>query len=223
MPNTVVSPNMTITVPVVLTDPGPDWATRIYNALFTTIDQHDHSAGKGVQITPAGMNITADLAFGSFNATALRSTRFTNQGAPLALGPDVGCVYEANGELYFNDSSARQVRITNTGIVNGTSFARVVNAAYTVDSTAGAPPDAQLYCNTTGAAFNLTLPTPTLGRALVVIDQAGQFNTHNLTLVRHAAEKINGGAASKVLTVNFGVYLVYSNGVDWFVSLGTVV
>ena len=37
----------------------PDWATRIYNALFTTIDQHDHTSGKGVLITTAALNVNA--------------------------------------------------------------------------------------------------------------------------------------------------------------------
>jgi hypothetical protein len=124
MPNTVVSPNMNITVPVVLTDPGPDWATRIYNALFATIDAHDHSSGKGVQITPLGMNINADLAFGSFNATGLRSARFTSQATPLALGGDVGCLSNVLGDAYWNNGAGTAIELTSQGMV-GTSFSMI--------------------------------------------------------------------------------------------------
>lgn len=337
MPNTIVSPNMTITVPVVLTDPGPDWATRIYNALFSTIDAHDHSTGKGVQIAPPGLNINADLPFGTTNnATLLRSARFVNQGSPLALGPDVGCVYESGGELWYNDSSGRQVKLTSVGAVNSTLLAlpfklvtttpfsilstdlfeiyyvdlsahaqtmnlpassalapgrvyyfadfkgfgqtnaltiapngtdkiNAVNASIVVQvtgfvvamTTDGAgnwtlvvdspsPPainpflqsargpitanftidslgkDYVLLCDTSAGVFNLTMPAPTNGRMLVVVDVGNAQAVHNLTLVRHGAEKLNNTAGNMGLATNTSVHTIYSNGTDWWVARGNV-
>ena len=69
---------MSMPIPVVGVDPGPDYAENL-NAALLILDTHDHSPGKGVAITPAGINITSDLPFGGFNATALRSlgNRFT--------------------------------------------------------------------------------------------------------------------------------------------------
>ena len=83
MPNT--SPNMNLIVPIPSTgvtgtgDVGPGYAQNISNDLLTTIDTHDHSSGKGVQVTPAGLNINADLSFNNNNANQLRSTRFFSQ------------------------------------------------------------------------------------------------------------------------------------------------
>ena len=52
--------NMNLTLPTVSITVGPEWATLL-NAALTDIDAHDHTSGKGVKITPAGLNINADL------------------------------------------------------------------------------------------------------------------------------------------------------------------
>lgn len=112
------SPNMGLIIPTVSTEPGPAYASDVNDSL-TTIDSHNHSTGQGVQITPNGMNISSDLSFGQNNATLLRSTRFVAQSSPLALSPDVGCAYVSGADLYFNDTSGNQVRITQSGGVAG--------------------------------------------------------------------------------------------------------
>lgn len=118
MSNVIVSSNMNLPVPIVGTEPGPDWATDI-NACMSAIDSHDHSTGKGVQITPSGININTNLPFAGNNATTMRSVRFTSQTAPLATASDVGCIYESGVDLYYNDGNGNQVRITNGGSVTG--------------------------------------------------------------------------------------------------------
>lgn len=116
MPNTI-TPNMSLIVPTVGAEPGPTYALDI-NSSLSLIDQHDHSAGKGVPITPSGLAITADLSFQSNNAISLRSTRFSIQSAPLALGTDLNCLYDVSGNLYFNDGIGNQIQITSNGGVN---------------------------------------------------------------------------------------------------------
>lgn len=120
MANTIQSPNMLLPVPTVGTDPGPDWANNL-NACLTQIDAHNHTSNQGVQIPPGGLNINADLTFQGNNATNLRSTRFTIQGSPLSTSSssDVGCVYVSGVDLYYNDVSGNQVRITSGGGVAG--------------------------------------------------------------------------------------------------------
>lgn len=110
---------MNLTIPVVSQEPGPQYASDI-NSCLTTIDSHDHSSGKGLQITPAGMNITSDLSFGGNNAIALRSTRFTSQSSPIAGASDLGCLYESGVDLYYNDGSGNQIRLTQSGGIAGT-------------------------------------------------------------------------------------------------------
>lgn len=122
MANTTISPNMNLPVPVPSVDPGPDWATNIVACLGATgggIDSHNHSSGQGVQINPNGININADLPFNNNNGTQYRSVRFTAQGSPLSTASDVGCLYESGVDLYYNDGSGNQVRITQSGSVTG--------------------------------------------------------------------------------------------------------
>lgn len=113
------SPNMNLPIPVVGNEPGPTWASDLNNSL-TLIDAHNHSTGSGVQITPSGMNINSALPLNNNNLTLARSLRLSSQGAPLALAADIGCLYEVGVDLYYNDGSGNQIRITQSGAVAGT-------------------------------------------------------------------------------------------------------
>lgn len=118
MANTTITPNMNLIVPTVGTDPGPDWANNV-NADLSIIDSHNHSNTQGVQITPSGLNINADLTMGGNNLTNDRSVRFSPQSAPLSGTADLGCIYESGVDLYYNDGAGNQVRITQSGSVTG--------------------------------------------------------------------------------------------------------
>jgi len=112
---------MNLTVPVVGSEPGPDWANDL-NASLTVVDSHNHAPGSGVQINPAGININSDLTFNaSNNAIALRSVRFAIQSANLSGPADLGCLYEVGVDLYYNDGAGNQIRITQGGSVAGSS------------------------------------------------------------------------------------------------------
>lgn len=120
MANTTISPNMNLIVPTVGKDPGPDWANNI-NADLSIVDQHNHALGAGVQITPGGLNINSDLTFLNNNATTLRSVRFNPQSSTLSGAADLGCLYENGVDLYYNDGSGNQIRITQSGSVTGST------------------------------------------------------------------------------------------------------
>lgn len=112
------SPNMNLVLPGVGVTAGPTWASDV-NASLTIIDGHNHSAGAGVQINPAGLNINADLTMASNNLTNIRSLRLAPQVAVLSSGTDIGCLYEVANDLYYNDGLGNQVRITQSGGVAG--------------------------------------------------------------------------------------------------------
>jgi hypothetical protein len=118
MPSTL-SPNMSLILPTVGQEPGPNWALDLNNSL-SIIDQHTHAPGSGSQISPAGLNINIDLPFNGNNAISLRSVRFDPQLAPIALGSDIGCLYVSGQDLYYNDVSGTQIQITALGAVAGT-------------------------------------------------------------------------------------------------------
>ena len=128
MANYLVTPNMQLPNPVAGVDPGPDYADNIQSS-FDIIDGHNHSAGNGVLINPNGLNINADLPFGGNNATALRSSRFIPQPAPLSLATDLGCLYVSGVDLYYNDGNGNQIKITASGTVNATSSGIVSGSA----------------------------------------------------------------------------------------------
>jgi len=224
MPNTVTSPNMTIVVPVVLTDPGPDWASRLYTALFTTVDAHDHTAGNGKTLRTTSMTVDADFPFAAFNATGLRTIRFNVQVSNPALGSDIDCLYVGTtGDLWYNNNAGTQIQLTANGVVKSasaltgpvTGTVRTVTTTYTVDSISS---DYALFADTTGGAFNVTLPIPTNGRSMVIVDVKGNFGTNAVTLVPVSAAKINGLSSNRPLSSPWATYELTSNGTDWFVS-----
>lgn len=119
MANETISPYMSLPVPVVGVDPGPQFALDV-NSCMGIIDQHDHTPGHGVLITPGGMNINSDLTFNNNNLTSARAIRFQPQSAPIPpSGLDIGEIYESGVDLYYNDGAGNTIRITQAGGVAG--------------------------------------------------------------------------------------------------------
>ncbi len=183
MPGETYSPNMNLVLPGVGVTAGPQYATDL-NASLTIIDAHTHSPGSGAQITPAGLNINADLPMAVNNLIEARSARFSAQSSPLALASDLGCVYVSGVDLYYNDSSGNQVRLTQSGAVAGTpgSIANLVSpasASYVALSssfvfqsgatTAGNLDGASVILrNLTPSSYGMTLSPPTLSADVTV-------------------------------------------------------
>lgn len=131
MSNYTTTPNMNLLIPTVGVDPGPDYANNV-NADFTILDQHDHSPGAGVQITPAGLNINTDLSFQNNNLTTLRSLRLSPQLNPITLPSDVGCLYlvtatSDGSDLWFNTGNGTQIQITKDGALFGVGNGSIAN------------------------------------------------------------------------------------------------
>ncbi len=108
--------NMSLNEPSVGQTAGPDWATEV-NANFTTIDQHDHTSGKGVQLTPSALNINSDLEFNGNAATELK--RLTIDSSATGSGTNYS-VYQSGGNLYWYNGSGQAVQITNGANVKTT-------------------------------------------------------------------------------------------------------
>ena len=196
---------MSLIEPTVGVDPGPDWASNL-NSSLTIIDGHDHSSGKGVQITPSGLNISADLPINGNNLTLVRSTRFQPQVTPISGASDIGVVYESGVDLYYNDGNGVQIQITKNGGVAGTpgSIANLVPPAsasyisgsgtfqFESGSNTAANIDAASYVlrNMTAGSFGvtlspisslssnytLTLPTLPLQQSFMTLDQSGNIS-----------------------------------------------
>lgn len=121
---------MGLPIPVVGIAPGPEYATDV-NASLTLVDQHNHSAGYGVQITPNGLNINIDLPINSNNLTLIRTLRFFPQITTPSNPTDLGVLYETGVDLYFIDGAGNNVRITQSGGIAGSpgSISNLVSPA----------------------------------------------------------------------------------------------
>jgi hypothetical protein len=117
------TPNMGLTLPV---DHGSAdvWDT-ILDTVFGLIDPHDHTTGKGVKVPSAGLNINADVAWGSHAATGLLGVQFTEQ-VPSALAGYASAFFVSNVDhnLYFRNANGVNVQFSagntlNVSIVGG--------------------------------------------------------------------------------------------------------
>jgi len=108
----------------------------------------------------------------------------------------------ANDYVLTSQTDGTLAWVENSG---GTSW----NAVITADP-ANAVAGKGYPCNTTGAAFTVTLPTSaTLGDEIAFVDYAGTFDTNNLTVGRNS-HKIQGSAADlTVATERAAFTLVY--------------
>lgn len=158
MANFFSSPNMNLSVPVVGVDPGPDWANNL-NASLTILDAHTHSPGSGVQVTPSGLNINADLAFGSNNATLLRTVRFVPQSAALTGASDLGCLYEVGNDLYYNSGAGAAVQITNGSSIVGAGGTITGLPSGTASASYSSVPGTFVFQKATSTAANMDIAT----------------------------------------------------------------
>lgn len=186
MADVTISTNMSLPIPVVGVDPGPQYGTDI-NSCFAILDSHNHSAGSGVQITASGINIGTDFPMNNNNLTSIKSARFTAQSAALSGPSDLGCLYDVSGDLYYNDGSANQVRITQSGAVAGTpgsisNLTSPASAAYVgANSTFVFQSDVNTPGNLDGASFILRNLSAS-SKGLTLAPPAAMGADYNLTL-----------------------------------------
>lgn len=110
----VISPNMSLPVPVVSQTLGPAWATDI-NACMSSIDQHDHTPGKGVPISSQAININAALPLNNNPLTQVQAVEFSSQ---TSFSPTQS-LYVESPDLFYNDGNGNIIRITQAGSVAG--------------------------------------------------------------------------------------------------------
>ncbi len=115
-----------------------------------------------------------------------------------------GAVATSNDQILTSTTGGVLSWVDNSG---GTSWQAVITADPST-ATAGNG----YFCNTTSAAFTVTLPaSPSLGDEVTCVDYAGTFDTNNLTVGRNS-EKIEGTAADLTVSVERAAFtLVYTD------------
>lgn len=113
----VTTPNMNLILPDVEVTPGPEWATEL-NTAMSTVDAHDHSPGKGIAVTPAGLNINTDLDINNNNLIDVRTVAFDNPPTFIPTGSDIACLTAYGNELFYIDGLGNVIQITAGGAID---------------------------------------------------------------------------------------------------------
>lgn len=214
----MITPNMTLLLPTVSSTAGPDWAADL-NGAFTMVDSHDHSSGKGVKVTPSGLNINADLAIGGNNLSAIRSLRLDNQAGALSGGSDIRCIYSYGSDLYWNNGSGASVQITLGSALNNAAVAINIwkERAVAGNITISASDTDMVYLVDTTSARAITLPAANAvaaGRIYVFKDDSGTAGSNNITITRVGSDTIDKVSGNRVMSVNLGAMMIASDGVS---------
>ena len=99
----------------------------------------------------------------------------------------------ASGDTVALAAGASQTGFGRTGTVNWDT-ASIKTSGFTAVSSNG------YFCNTSGGAFNATLPSsPSAGDIVAFSDYAGTFGTYNLTILRNSSN-FEGGTANGLLS-----------------------
>lgn len=161
------------------------------------------ATGTGAISIIAGENFTdsSNLTYVTINSTPTGSVTSTENFRVASTGVTIG-----------PQASSTALHSINGGIQ---WTVKAVATTYTVDTTTS---DYLLSVNTSGGGFTITLPTPTVGRVIIIKDTTGSFGTNNLTLARHAAENIENVAASFIFQTNYGQWMIWSDGTNWWIS-----
>ena len=213
---------MNLSLPTVSVTEGPEWANAL-NAAFNTVDIHDHSNGKGVRITPAGMQINANLNIDNNTFYNFKSTRYQEQNSALSGASNLNAIHSVLGNLYWTNGSGTAVQITSGGAI-----ASVAGSASTFESTpvngsitiSSSDTFVYLRVDTTGARV-ITLPSAASvseGRFYIIKDETGTANTNNITINRAGADTIDG-EISLVVDSDFASAILVSDGTSkWSIA-----
>ena len=153
MSNTYITVLMNLSLPVVGAELGPLWASDL-NTAFELVDAHDHTDGKGSKIPTGAILINDDLDLLEFGILNVKHLDFYNNAAALSAATYPGAVYVAGGELYYNDESGNQVKLTSAGTINVSSVGGI-GGDYSTD------PDVSADYSTAGTVFSF-LSSPTI-------------------------------------------------------------
>jgi hypothetical protein len=144
----------------------------------------------------ATFNSTVQATGFNIGGTAITSTAAELNIVDGGTSATSTTVADADRVVLNDNGTMVQVAMTDvkTYIGGGTSWQAVKTSNFTASAGQG------VFCNTTSAAFTLTLPaSPSIGDEVSFVDYAGTFDTNNLTIGRNSS-KIHG--ADEDLTVS---------------------
>ena len=177
-------------------------ATTSYTLSYSVTNPQDIA----VFINNVRQNPNSSYTVSGTTLTLSSATASTDVMYAVFLGKSVGTIAPALGSV------TSSMLAPGAG---GTSWQSVQTSSFTAVASKGYP------CNTTSAAFTVTLPSSaSVGDTIQLVDYAGTFATNNITLTSSA--KIEGGTLNKALTTNReGVTITYADATQgWIATSG---
>ena len=196
----------------------PDGIEKNYIVKNSTSGSHDvvikttsgtgatfDAADKGFKVVYSDGTDIIDVALSSPPGGTDKQIQFNDNGA---FG---GITMGTTGQVLTTDGTT-----ASFGDISGGASWQAVITADPANAVAGYG----YFCNTTGGAFTVTLPTsPSLGDFVSFIDYAGTFDTNNLTIARNG-KNIQGVAEDLTVSVErAGLTLVFvDNTQGWLLQ-----
>ena len=118
-----------------------------------------------------------------------------------------------------------QTKVTSSGIADdAVTVAKLSLPSLSIDwesksASFTAAAGKAYFCDTSGGAIDVTLPSPTIGDTIRFLDVSGTFDTNDLTIL-YGSSKIQGASANlDVATERAGFTLIYYNATQgWLLT-----
>jgi hypothetical protein len=200
----------------------------------------DYSQGAGYSegylgVQPASITANAifeEFTLSSFGATGSSAGAIASMSAGstgiISDDPSSGLervelnTSDTNLRLRQVDGSNADSPVVDLKVSTVTKFAVTKNGGILVNRTATAvsadsAQETIIGVTDTSVARTITLKQndSRAGRIIIVKDESGAAATNNITIATEGAETIDG-AATQVITANYGVGRFYSDGTNWF-------
>ena len=182
---------------------APD--TEVASDLIWVLPAADGTAGQ-LMSTDGAMNIVWSDEPASRLAADSTLTANLNSEVTSRLNSDSTLTANINTEITArsNADSTLQANVTS-----------VTRTVYTKTSAYTAVKNDYIFADSTGGAFNITLPSSaTAGDRLWVVDYKSQFATNGVTLLRNGLN-IKGSASDYLCNVSGKIYVVEYEGASW--------
>ena len=129
------------------------------------------------------------------------------------ISPRTACGTTTLGDSGDTFTIPAGVTITNNGTQTGFGREGSVNWQTTIKTATFTAANGEGYfCNTSGGAFTVNLPSASVGNIVAIKDYAGTFQTNNLTITPNGSDKIDGiNGNATISTENAAIVLVFAD------------
>jgi hypothetical protein len=216
----MATPFMNLNLPTPTITIGPTWASNINTAL-ETIDNHDHSSGKGVKVKPNGLDINANLDMQINELLNIEAAQLSTLNSNLTGPTNILKLHSVAGNLWFTNGNGTAVQLTSGGSIIATPGAAqsLLPQSVTSDTTILSTDAFVTLLVDTSAPREITLPfasSVAAGRLYIVKDIDGTAPTNPITILTQSGDEIDG-ATSVDMDIEYGAYFITTDGATkWY-------